>query len=212
MNSAPDTPHGVGCPIRTSTDQRLLAAPRGFSQRATSFIASWCQGIHRMPFSLLEHHRIVPQDEPTPCTGTIPRITPEHASHGSHARHTHTLVSEPATLAERQDMHPSGHTIPAIRSDAQARAPRDAPNLINPAKEPAAPTQTPTAPNVDGGTHPHPQVAAPNPTPPAIPPLVETPPGGDAPWWRRPWWRRPLVETIGFEPTTPCLQSRCSPS
>src|SRR5437899_3290293 len=44
-------PIGVGCPIRISTDQRLLAAPRGFSQRATSFIASWCQGIHRMPFS-----------------------------------------------------------------------------------------------------------------------------------------------------------------
>ena len=42
-------PKGVGCPIRISTDQRLLAAPRGFSQRATSFIASWCQGIHRMP-------------------------------------------------------------------------------------------------------------------------------------------------------------------
>src|SRR3954447_3148282 len=44
-------PLRVGCPIRTSTDQRRLAAPRGFSQRATSFIASWCQGIHRMPFS-----------------------------------------------------------------------------------------------------------------------------------------------------------------
>ena len=41
----------VGCPIRISTDQRLLAAPHGFSQRATSFIASWCQGIHRMPLS-----------------------------------------------------------------------------------------------------------------------------------------------------------------
>ena len=40
-----------GCPIRISTDQSLLAAPHGFSQRATSFIASWCQGIHRMPLS-----------------------------------------------------------------------------------------------------------------------------------------------------------------
>jgi hypothetical protein len=49
-------PKGVGCPIRTSTDQRLLAAPRGFSQRATSFIASWCQGIHRMPFSCSNFH------------------------------------------------------------------------------------------------------------------------------------------------------------
>jgi hypothetical protein len=44
-------PLRVGCPIRTSTDQSLLAAPHGFSQRATSFIASWCQGIHRMPLS-----------------------------------------------------------------------------------------------------------------------------------------------------------------
>ena len=49
MDSCDDTRRRVGCPIRRSTDQRLLAAPRGFSQRATSFIASWCQGIHRMP-------------------------------------------------------------------------------------------------------------------------------------------------------------------
>ena len=44
-------PKGVGCPIRTPRDQSLLAAPPGFSQRATSFIASWRQGIHQMPFS-----------------------------------------------------------------------------------------------------------------------------------------------------------------
>ena len=42
-----------GFPIRISTDQSLLAAPHGFSQRATSFIASQCQGIHQMPFSCL---------------------------------------------------------------------------------------------------------------------------------------------------------------
>ena len=40
----------VGCPIRRSPDQSLLAAPRGFSQRATSFIASWRQGIWWMPW------------------------------------------------------------------------------------------------------------------------------------------------------------------
>ena len=39
-----------GFPIRTSTDQSLLAAPRGFSQHVTSFIASIRQGIHQMPF------------------------------------------------------------------------------------------------------------------------------------------------------------------
>src|SRR3989338_7112607 len=31
---------GIGCPIRKSPDQSLLAAPRGLSQLATSFIAS----------------------------------------------------------------------------------------------------------------------------------------------------------------------------
>src|SRR4051812_44931111 len=49
MDSAADTPCGVGCPIRRSRAQSLLAAPPSFSQRATSFIASWRQGIHQMP-------------------------------------------------------------------------------------------------------------------------------------------------------------------
>jgi hypothetical protein len=39
----------VGFPIRTSADQSFFAAPRGFSQRSTSFIASQRQGIHRTP-------------------------------------------------------------------------------------------------------------------------------------------------------------------
>ena len=38
-----------GSPIRTSPDQSLLAAPRGLSQLATSFIASLRLGIHRLP-------------------------------------------------------------------------------------------------------------------------------------------------------------------
>ena len=46
-------PLRVGCPIRKSAHQRLLAPPRSLSQRATSFIASWFQGIHQMPFSCL---------------------------------------------------------------------------------------------------------------------------------------------------------------
>ena len=39
----------VGFPIRKSADQSFFAAPHGFSQRSTSFIASQRQGIHRMP-------------------------------------------------------------------------------------------------------------------------------------------------------------------
>ena len=39
----------AGFPIRKSPDQSLLAAPRGLSQLATSFIACFCQGIHHAP-------------------------------------------------------------------------------------------------------------------------------------------------------------------
>jgi hypothetical protein len=56
MDSAHDTRlKRVGCPIRRSPDQSLLAAPRGLSQRATSFIASWRQGIHQMPLLSSAH-------------------------------------------------------------------------------------------------------------------------------------------------------------
>src|SRR5690348_6035183 len=49
MDSDRNLPCGRGCPIRRPADQRALAPPRSFSQRATSFIASWRQGIHQMP-------------------------------------------------------------------------------------------------------------------------------------------------------------------
>jgi hypothetical protein len=58
-------PKGVGCPIRTLWDQSLLAAPPELSQRATSFIASWCQGIHRMPFSYSNIDPHLAQEQPT---------------------------------------------------------------------------------------------------------------------------------------------------
>ena len=43
----------VGSPIRTSMDQSLFPAPHGLTQGITSFIASYCQGIHQTPFSRL---------------------------------------------------------------------------------------------------------------------------------------------------------------
>lgn len=46
----------MGCPIRTPADQRFFAAPHGFSQLGTSFIATVCLGIHRTPFSTFNLH------------------------------------------------------------------------------------------------------------------------------------------------------------
>ena len=42
--------HHGGFPIRKSADHGLFAAPRSLSQLVTSFIGSWCQGIHSMLF------------------------------------------------------------------------------------------------------------------------------------------------------------------
>ncbi len=58
-------PFRVGCPIRKFTDQNLLAVPRDLSQRATSFIASQCQGIHQMPFRrLISTPSVTHRDKP----------------------------------------------------------------------------------------------------------------------------------------------------
>ncbi len=40
---------GTGCPIRTSTDHRSFAPPRGFSQLTTSFVVSGSPGIPHTP-------------------------------------------------------------------------------------------------------------------------------------------------------------------
>ena len=64
----------MGFPIRISTDQSLFAAPRGFSQRTTSFIASRRQGIHQMPLRRLTRMTIL-----TTHNGKYPSsITPLH--------------------------------------------------------------------------------------------------------------------------------------
>ena len=54
MNSSKDD---LGLPDRVSPFGNLrikawLTAPRSFWQPSASFIASWCQGIHQMPFSI----------------------------------------------------------------------------------------------------------------------------------------------------------------
>ena len=68
MYSPQDTAEAVGCPIRTSMDQSLFAAPHGFSQRTTSFIASQRQGIHQMPLS-----RLIALISQCPCQGSVIR-------------------------------------------------------------------------------------------------------------------------------------------
>ena len=79
MNSVHDDPCGPGSPIRISSDQSSLSAPRGFSQSATSFIAFTRQGIHQMPLlHLRENH---------PCARVAPHLTDTQLLPQSYFRH-----------------------------------------------------------------------------------------------------------------------------
>ena len=122
-------PIGVGCPIRISTDQRLLAAPRGFSQRATSFIASWCQGIHRMPFSCSRlpqpfegrtrtHHAQEPSTHTLALTRSFICKNPRSQQASNSAIHTFcgTLAASSTALVTTHASERSCHTRQAARA------------------------------------------------------------------------------------------------
>ena len=227
-------PIGVGCPIRISTDQRLLAAPRGFSQRATSFIASWCQGIHRMPLSCsrasldcssdLTMHRNHPQLRIAPCGASFSytahyRILPVPSGRKpEHNQQNLIRASEPSPSD-----YWGAHFITEAASPGQTRnrttgcqtdlavhphhtRPETHQNLIHPDKEqnnavasrrdaqrPRHALQT-FIQDCHGGTETHTSLRY---------SLAVAPTGMETPT---------DMETIGIEPTTPCLQSRCSPS
>ena len=60
--------------------------PRGISQAATSFISSWCQGIHRMPHKTTHNKKHAHTPRPQQRRGTGPAgHTPPHTPH-AHAQ------------------------------------------------------------------------------------------------------------------------------
>ena len=96
-----------GFPIRKSTDQSLLAAPHGLSQRATSFIASQCQGIHQMPLKRLILSRTVThaQGKPHDTRPTDPKST--FPSSGPHRTKPNQTVSRRPAQASRCPCDPA---------------------------------------------------------------------------------------------------------
>ena len=104
----PSFPGRVGCPIRRPRDHRSLASPPGFSQRATSFIASQCQGIHQMPFFACSPVSPAEETAPPPRTGSNPAF----AGAGSHApavSHEDTSRTDP--VLEQRGPVRLGHII-----------------------------------------------------------------------------------------------------
>ena len=110
---SPGSPKGRGFPIRTSADQRSLASPRGFSQRATSFIASRRQGIHRTPLS---------------CSGQNTRPTTQHTTKPTNA--TQAKPNAAATDAHR--CRRQGATDDGRTNDRRTSGAIDHANTSNP--------------------------------------------------------------------------------
>lgn len=125
----------VGCPIRRSMDQSSFAAPHGFSQRITSFIACACQGIHQMPLRHLivlianaHHLAAIPKERQQTglpfTTQSIQqchrRVRPEHFIG---ATPSSSLVSGLKTSFSRYDPIPRGQATvirPFIRRGPKA--------------------------------------------------------------------------------------------
>ena len=196
MYSGHDTHRWVGFPIQISTDQSLLAAPHGFSQRATSFVASWCQGIHRMPLS---RSFTTHAQEPSTQGQTVPHIRKCSSSH-DHS----SLLRRSCTLSP----HRTARNTPVPRTIAWVRPTRDTARTrthqpIHTDKEQTHQTKTPGAASRLPDIRP---ISFPNQQPSSF--QTHSLPASGNPYIMQ----GHLVEADGIEPTTPCLQSRCSPS
>ena len=174
---------GVGCPIRRSRDHRSLASPPGFSQRATSFIASQCQGIHQMPFSALDPRRNLGSAVPyrrvqgqNPVARTSGRQAPAKGGGPQTPTASHEDTSRTG-WRQAQGLRPSavrlGHIATLSSPFNQHPPPRVAPKRVSRWSSPSV----------------------------APPPLAAA---------RR--QVSPVVEVNGIEPMTSCLQSRRSPN
>ena len=215
MYSDGDDPRGPGCPIRRSPDQHSLTIPRSFSQPATSFFASRCQGIHQMPFLALDRMT-------NPATAR--KLTPQQPDRtGQHSRAQAPQGPGPARCFDSRSSHRSTH--PARRRRPTRQAPWASP--LHHVKDPEDRCQiTDIARHrpldkVTNQCHkPMPQTNRTNQARKPSPQTNRTrPPRLAGPWparLRRGSLRslrqRRLVELNGIEPMTSCLQSRRSPN
>ena len=204
-------PLRVGCPIRRSRDQRSLASPPGFSQRATSFIASQCQGIHQMPFSSrlitaspspeMPHHRR--------AQGQAPCLAPPSGGGGlyedtslGHAwrkrRLRHPRAPAPLALCRQAEL------CSADRRQAKLRFAQRGQALLAPGLSASVTSQL--------SLHPSTSTLFPVARKPISLALLRTSRRRPAQILAQALPEAPMVEVNGIEPMTSCLQSRRSPN
>ena len=162
----------------------MLASPPGFSQRATSFIASWRQGIHQMPLpQRLIAKPVARRDKPRSDDNDRDRMSDPSPVIASNASRMKTLFSRTSSRLTAVSLQPL-RILP-----------------IHPVKdlcaiEPKARRQTPCASPIVPGI--------------ALSRRQERRCRASTQTMLRIVWS--VVEVNGIEPMTSCLQSRRSPN
>ena len=173
----------MGCPIRRSRDQRLLASPPGLSQRATPFIASQCQGIHQMPL-----RRSIPD-----MASAISDKT-RHSQGQKPPRKRRFFMKTLYLIRRMNSSQPS-----AISCQPRTETPASV-TLSSPVKE-----HTSNAGALQANWIFHDRFKRPSLMPPSPLAVTALPLSGTTSLWL-------VVEVNGIEPMTSCLQSRRSPT
>ncbi len=163
--------------------------------RGSPWLFAACHVLHRLlvprhpPNALLalEINRIRLAADPPPCTGTIPGQTRKGQGRRPFpmvpSLSTHITPLTPASRGREA----TAHAATTLRSDLRPPDPETHQNPIHPDKDHTA-----------------------QPRQRAARPIRHTTRNAPVPAGTRMETTR--METIGVEPTTPCLQSRCSPS
>ena len=173
----------MGFPIRKSTDQRVFAPPRSLSQRITSFIACACQGIHQLPL----RHLIV----------LIANAHPGQAPNGIGTKRP--ASRDLSRGAVRQPIMCGRLSVSPRQTKAIDAQPAECRNNREPHSSQGVRTNLlfTMSYRTRGSGLNLPRNLNTN----DADALLSTPPSKEG-----------MVEPDGIEPTTPCLQSRCSPS
>ena len=204
-------PLRVGCPIRRSRDHRSLASPPGFSQRATSFIASQCQGIHQMPLLALEPAPNAAR--PTSCCRRMRRTT-DRATRPALAERPRCQLQLPQLSTANSPLEDTIRKTPPACSPGRRRRFRARRTAGNAAPRPPRLGHT-TYLSLTTSSSAHARRPPERGSPgtffsrmSACYPLAPAPPGAGAATFMRDWLRKTRCRRLGAAACTRCWRCR----
>jgi hypothetical protein len=142
-----------------------LPTPRGLSQAPTTFIGSWCQGIHHAPLAACHHKEHTTQSTPTttpthpttgPAAAAMRATTPTSLNKDARVHYAVLKLRTPTPSPRRQPTHPPHpHTRGGGNRCPGGTTPRHRPHQRNPTHQTGPIPQDPTTCQTHTQPHPH---------------------------------------------------------